>query len=130
MQNQQGAGQADLIGGQATNLNSLYQAAVNGDVNARTQLAQLLQNTNMQGANMATGTPNVQQQPTNYLGQVGQIAGGIAGALGGFSQDNGQVTNGANAGYGPFNNQTTGYGPNYSTPYNPQLLAGVGLRDF
>jgi len=126
-QNQQGAGQAQLVGDQANNLNQLYQLANQGDAQARAQLASLLQNTNMNGAASFNGAPGSQVAPTNYLNTVGQLAGGFSGLLQGMSQNQtpqAQNINNPNFGnryvpnYGSYNNAATGYGPNYSTPYN------------
>lgn len=84
--NQQGQGVANIMGNQASNINSLYQAAASGDMQARTQLASMLQNTNMGAASATAGTPYTPGVQTNYLGSVGALAGGIGGLMQGMNQ--------------------------------------------
>jgi hypothetical protein len=123
--NQQGQGVANITGNQASNINSIYQAAAAGDANARSQLATLLQSTNMNAASAQSGVPYTQGGQTNYLGQVAALAGGASGIMQGMN--NNQNT-GTNYNYSPINNPTTGYGPNYSVPYSPtyQALRNIG----
>ena len=87
--NQQGAGQSDLIGSSASDLNALYQNAANGDVAAKQQLAALLANISSQSASQYSGVPLVQGQPSNYLGQLGQVSSGIGGLLAGLRSTGG-----------------------------------------
>jgi hypothetical protein len=83
--NQQGAGMTDIMGNTTNNLSALYQQASAGDANAMEQLAALLGNISTQNASMVGGQPIIQGQPTNYLGQLGQVAGGVGGLLQGLN---------------------------------------------
>lgn len=76
---QQGAGMADITQNNTNNLNSLYQNAMNGDVQSKEYLAQMLSSLGMNGASLVAGQPMIQPPQTNYLGQLGQVAGGIGG---------------------------------------------------
>lgn len=84
LQNQQGAGLADMTGNQANNLNLLYQNAMNGDANAKEQLATLLGNMGVQAGSVVGGLPQVNPQPSNILGTVGQVASGFGGLAAGL----------------------------------------------
>lgn len=112
--NQQGAGMADITGDQATNINALYQAALNGDAQAKEQLATLLGNLSVQGSSQYAGQPIIQPQPSNLLGQLGQAASGIGGLIYGAGQY-GRTSTGVNSAA----NTNPGYGPSYNTPYKP-----------
>lgn len=103
----QGAGMADITGGNANNVANLYQLATQGDANAIQQLGQLMQNTNMNAAGMVSGVPAVQG---NYGQQVGQAIGGTAGLLAGMGTP---ATLGPNTAF----NTNPGYGPSYVGPY-------------
>jgi hypothetical protein len=83
--NQQGAGMTDIMGNTTTNLNALYQQASAGDANAMEQLAALLGNVSTQNASMVGGLPIIPGQQTNYLGQLGQVTGGLGGLLTGIA---------------------------------------------
>ena len=84
--NQQGAGMTDIIGQGANNVNSLIQRAAEGDANAQYRLGQLSSNQQLQGAGMYSGVPLTPGYQSNYLGQVGQLAGGVGGLLQGLNQ--------------------------------------------
>lgn len=103
--NQQGAGMADMTGNNANNINSLYQSAMGGDANAKEQLAALLSNLSTNNASMQSSLPQTQQQGTNYLGQLGQVASGVGGLAAGLNGWSPQQTP-ANQ-YGPL---ISGYG--------------------
>ncbi len=107
--NQQGAGLSDITGNTANNVNALYQSALNGDAQAKEQLAQVLANLGVQAGGQYASQPIVQGQPSNTLQQVGQIASGVGGIYQGLN-------------YRP---NTTAYAPNsqytnyYDTPTGP-----------
>lgn len=82
--NQQGAGQADIVGNAGTNINALIQAATNGDTAAKSQLAALLANISTQSSSTYANQPIVPGYQSNYLGQLGQVAGGIGGLMSGY----------------------------------------------
>jgi hypothetical protein len=84
--NQQGAGVSDITGNMATNVNSLIQAATAGDVAAKQQLATLLTNVSSQAGSSYAGQPIVPGAPSNLLGTLGQVAGGIGGLVQGYNQ--------------------------------------------
>lgn len=90
--NQQGAGMADMGGSYATNMNNLYQQAAQGNAQAQEQLAALLGNMSVQAGSQVGGLPIIPGQQTNYLGQLGQVAGGIGGIMAGLNQGQ-QTTN-------------------------------------
>ena len=102
--NQQGAGMTDILGNATTNISTLYQNAMNGDANAKEQLAAMLGNLSTQNASMVGGLPMIQQQPSNLLGQVGQVASGIGGMMYGMNQTPAQQTQPTtpNSAYGPY----------------------------
>jgi hypothetical protein len=77
----QGAGVADIMGQGSINVNNLIQAAMQGDAAAIQQLGGSLANVNMQGAGQFGGQPITQGQPSNMLGQLGQLAQGAAGMM-------------------------------------------------
>jgi hypothetical protein len=110
--NQQGAGMADITGNATTNLNALYQQASQGDANAMEQLASLLGNISTQSANMVSGLPITQGAPSNLLGQLGQVAGGVGGLAQGLSYGTQPATKSAYtpAPYNPSANVYTNYG--------------------
>jgi len=109
--NQQGAGMTDILGGQTSNINSLYQNALGGDANAREQLAAMLGNLSTSNASMVGNQPIIQGQQTNYLGQLGQVAQGVGGLYAGINSGNSAT------------NSTT---PN-TTYMTPQTSVNLGL---
>lgn len=82
---QQGAGMADITGNYASQLTQLYQNAANGDAAALQELGSMLGNINMGASGQVSGTPNTPTQPSNYLGQMGQVASGVGGLLAGIN---------------------------------------------
>lgn len=90
--NKQGAGMTDITGNTTTNLNALYQAAASGDANAKEQLAAMLGNLSTGSASMVGGLPQTQYPQTNYLGQLGQVAGGVGGLMAGWEYANSNGT--------------------------------------
>jgi hypothetical protein len=82
---QQGAGMADITQNNTNNLNALYQNALNGDAQSKEQLAQMLSNLGMQGAGGVSGQPMIPGFQSNYLGQLGQVAGGVGGLFYGLN---------------------------------------------
>lgn len=86
--NQQGAGMSDITGQTTNNLNTLFQMASQGDSNAVQQLQAMLGNLSTGGASMVGGLPIIQGQPSNLLGQLGQVAGGVGGLASGLSTMN------------------------------------------
>lgn len=113
--NQQGAGMSDIIGNTTNNLNSLFQQASNGDSNAIQQLQAMLGNLSTGGANMVGGLPIIQGQPSNLLGQLGQVAGGVGGIMTGLG--------------GMTDPQRTGY-PTYNNSYNPYTTDARDLSGY
>lgn len=113
--NQQGAGMTDITGNTTNNINSLYQNALNGDANSKEQLAAILANLSANAGSQVGGLPMIQPGQTNYLGQVGQIAGGIGGIASAYSYMN--QGNGA-SGVNSTANTNPGYGPSYTGSYN------------
>lgn len=85
--NQQGAGASDIIGTGSTNIASLLQGAGGQDAALQQQVAQLLGNLSVQQATAGSGQTSPSQflSGGGILGQLGQVAGGIGGALTGFS---------------------------------------------
>ncbi len=81
----QGTGMAEITGNYANNLSTLYQNAANGDAAAMQELGTLLGNINMGASGQVSGTPNTPTQPSNYLGQIGQVASGVGGLLSGIN---------------------------------------------
>jgi len=122
LQDAQGQGASSLYSNQANNIVQLQQAAANGDMQAKQQLAALLQNNNQSAAGQNASAP--QAKPTDYLGTVSNLAGGLSGMLGSGTQ---QPSN-SNFNYSPINNPQTGYGPNYQVPYNPAYNPNYQLR--
>jgi hypothetical protein len=90
--NQQGAGMTDILGNTTTNINNLYQSALSGDANSKEQLAQILGNLSTNNASMISSQPIIQGQQTNYLGQLGQIAGGLGGLYAGMNSGQNSTT--------------------------------------
>ncbi len=113
--NQQGAGMSDILGNTAQNVNALYQSALNGDAQAKEQLAQVLANLGVQAGGQYAGQPIVTGQPSNTLGQLGQIASGVGGIYQGLNYGKQGLTN-----YTP-NSQYANY---YDAPVGP---AGGGM---
>lgn len=119
--NQQGQGAANMIGGQAANLGNTYMNGGQSAAQGFEGLGSGLAGVGMQGAGYYTGTPTVNAPQTNYLGQAGQLAGGIGGILSAFPQGQSQPT-GVNTAF----NTNPGYGPSYTGAYNPGIyLAGL-----
>lgn len=108
--NQQGAGMTDIYGNATNNINSLLQQAYSGDAAAKEQLATLLANVGSQSASQYAGQPIVTGQPTNYLGQLGQIASGVGGAYAGLTYGQNRYATPSTASYLYQNTNPTYYG--------------------
>lgn len=81
--NQQGAGISDISGVAAGNLASILQGAGASDAISQEQLAALLANISTGQASQVAGLPSSAQfiQPTDTLGNVATLAGGVGGIL-------------------------------------------------
>lgn len=79
--NQQGAGVSDMVSGYTNNVNQLYQAAAQGDAQAKEQLSTMLSNLATQTGTQYSSQPLVGGAQSNMLGQVGQISSGIGAML-------------------------------------------------
>lgn len=90
--NQQGAGMTDIMGNATTNINNLYQSALNGDASSKEQLAQILGNLATNNASMISNQQIIPGQQTNYLGQLGQIASGLGGLYAGMNSGQNSTT--------------------------------------
>ena len=86
LMNQQGAGISDMTGDFTSNIQSLIEAATQGDANSKYKLATILSNLSSGSATQNTNIPFTNIQTTNTLGQVGQLASGIGGMLGQFKK--------------------------------------------
>ncbi|MES2367711.1 MAG: hypothetical protein V4563_17675 [Pseudomonadota bacterium] len=107
LSNQQGAGMADITGNTVNNLNSLYTSAANGDAQAKEQLAMMLANLSSGSASQYSSQPIIPGQQSNYLGQLGQVAGGVGGLMYGLNQGSNNTTPNAGS-YGTSYNSTSG----------------------
>jgi hypothetical protein len=121
----QGAGAADIVGGNANQVANLYRLATEGNAQAIEELGRLMQNTNMVAAGQVAGAPTTPAMGSNYGSQVSQIIGGTAGLLAGMP-NNAPNTMGPNTA----NNTVPGYGPSYVGAYNPQPSPGSYLAGF
>lgn len=83
--NEQGQVMGDTYGQGAINVNNLIQAASSGDAAAQEQLSQLVSSQGVQGAGYAAGVPAQSGFQSDYLGQLGQLAGGVGGILQGYN---------------------------------------------
>jgi len=110
---QQGAGMTDITGSATNNIAALYQNAMNGDASAKEQLAAMLGNLSTSNASMVGNQPIIPSQPSNLLGTLGQVAGGLGGLAAGIGYGNTNTPANPTASpatssvYGPYN---TGYG--------------------
>lgn len=82
---QQGAGVADIVGNTTNNVNTLVQNAYNGDAQSIQQLMTLLSNLSVQSGSQVGSLPIIPGAQTNYLGQLGSLASGVGGLLGGLN---------------------------------------------
>ena len=78
---QQGAGLSDITGGGASNLANILSGIAAQTGASQEQLAALLANITTGQAGQVAALPQIISQPTNTLGQMGQLAGGIGGIL-------------------------------------------------
>lgn len=85
LQDKQGSGMTNIIGDATTNVANLYQRALEGDANAKEQLAAMLGNLSTNSASTVANQPIIPGQQTNYLGQIATVASGLGGLAEGLN---------------------------------------------
>lgn len=95
--NQQGAGMADIVGNTTGNVNALIQQAMNGDAQAKEQLATLLGNLGVQAGSQYAGQPIVTPAPSTNLRDLGLIAQSVGGVYQGLNYGKNGLTTNSNA---------------------------------
>jgi len=81
---QQGTDLGAIYGTGASNISRLLDLATEGNYNAQLQLASLLGNLAVQQGNQLSRLPITQPRAIDHLGQLGQIASGVGGLVGGI----------------------------------------------